>query len=51
MNKSGKILKRVKLDMHVVRCIQKVASQKKMTFEDAVVFLINRVITPNKRAS
>jgi hypothetical protein len=51
MSKSGKIHKRVKLDLHIVRCIQKVALKKKITFDDAVVFLIERVITPNKRAS
>jgi hypothetical protein len=51
MSKSGKIHKRVKLDLHIVRCIQKVAMQKKMTFEEAVIFLIERVITPDRRAS
>jgi hypothetical protein len=51
MNKSAKVSKIVKLDLHIVCCIQKVASQKKISFDEAIIFLIERVLSPAKKAS
>lgn len=51
MNKSAKVSKIVKLDLHTVRCIQKVASEKNISFDEAVIFLIERVLSPDKKAN
>ena len=40
--------KMVLLPIHVVRCIEKIAKTKKMSFEDATIFLLERVLAPTE---
>jgi hypothetical protein len=48
MRSSAKVSKIVKLDLHVVKCIQKVASEKNISFDEALIFVIQRVLSPSK---
>jgi len=51
MSSSAKVSKIVKLDLHIIKCVQKVASEKNISFDEALIFLIERVLSPTKRAS
>jgi hypothetical protein len=51
MSSSEKVSKVIKLDLHIVKCIQKVASEKKISFDDAIIFLVEKVLSPTKRAN
>jgi len=36
----------VSISVHVAKCIEKVAAEKKLSFVDAAVFLIKKVLAP-----
>lgn len=50
MNRNGKVSKKVELEIDVVWRIKKVANEKKISFDDAVIFLLERVLSPSKKA-
>lgn len=50
MKSNAKIVTRqIPLELHVIRSVEKVASEKKVSFNDAVIFLLQGVLTPKMR--